>query len=75
MKEMGVDSQYEKDLSPSQSVHTSLGSTQPCIQWVLGVLFLDVKWLVYEGDHVLPSGANVRDVWSCNSILSYCFKA
>jgi hypothetical protein len=30
----------------------ALGSTEPPVEWVLGALFLLVKWRGYEADHL-----------------------
>jgi hypothetical protein len=38
----------------------ALGSTQPCIQWVLGAVSLGVKQLGHEADHSYPSSAEVE---------------
>jgi hypothetical protein len=40
---------------------TSLGPTQPPIQWVQGALSLGVKRPGREADHTPPSSAEVRE--------------
>jgi hypothetical protein len=40
---------------------TSLGPTQPPIQWVPGALFLGVKWPGREDNHSPPYSAEVRE--------------
>jgi hypothetical protein len=40
---------------------TSLGATQPLIQWVPGVLTLEVKRPGHEADHSPPSSAEVKE--------------
>jgi hypothetical protein len=42
----------------------ALGSTQTPIQWVPGFLSPGVKWLVCDADHLPPSCAEVKNVWS-----------
>jgi hypothetical protein len=53
----------------------ALGSTQPPIQWVPGVLSLGVKWQGCEADHLLPSSAEVKNVCRYNSTPPYVFMA
>jgi hypothetical protein len=38
-----------------------LGSTQPPVQWISGILSLGVKWLWREADHSPPSTAEVKE--------------
>jgi hypothetical protein len=40
---------------------TTLGPTQPPIQWVPGVLYLGIKRPGREADHSPPSGAEVKE--------------
>jgi hypothetical protein len=40
---------------------TSLGPTQPPIQWVPEALFLGIKWPGLEADHSPPSSAEVKE--------------
>jgi len=42
----------------------TLGPTQPPIQWIPGALSLGVMQPECEADHLLPSSAMVRNVWS-----------
>jgi hypothetical protein len=51
----------------------ALGSTQPPIQWMLGALFLEVKWLGHEGDHSHPTNAKVKKTWTYTSTPPYVF--
>jgi hypothetical protein len=46
---------------------TALGPNQPLIQWVPGALSLGVKRPGREADHSPPSGAEVKNAWSCIS--------
>jgi hypothetical protein len=39
---------------------TAVGPTQPPIQWVPGVLSLEVKWPGREADHSPPSSAEIK---------------
>jgi len=43
------------------AARTALGPTQPPIQWVLGVLSLEVKQPGREADHSPPSSAEVKE--------------
>jgi hypothetical protein len=52
-----------------------LGTTQPSIQWVLGVLTPGVKRQGCEADSSPPSSAKVRNAWSCTSTPQYVFMA
>jgi hypothetical protein len=47
---------------------TALGSTQPSIQWVPGVLSLGLKLPEREADHSPPSSVEVKNAWSYTSI-------
>jgi hypothetical protein len=47
--------------------NTALGSTQPPIQWVPGVLSLGVKRPGREADHSPPSIVEVKNAWSYTS--------
>jgi hypothetical protein len=49
---------------------TSLGSTQPPIQWVPGV-----KWLRHEAEHLPPASAKVKKMWIYTSTPPYAFMA
>jgi hypothetical protein len=46
-----------------------LGPTQPPFQWVPEAPSLWVKWPACEADHLPPSSAEVKNVWSYTSIL------
>jgi hypothetical protein len=48
------------------------GPTRPPIQWVPGVLPLGVKWPGHEADHLPPSNAKVKNVWSFTSTSPIC---
>jgi hypothetical protein len=57
---------------------TSLGPTQPPIQWVPGALSLGgggLKQLGREADHSPPSSAEVKNSWSYTSTPQYVFMA
>jgi hypothetical protein len=42
---------------------STLGPTQPPIEWVTGDRFLRVKRLGHEADHSPPSSAGIRNTW------------
>jgi hypothetical protein len=50
-----------------------LGPTQPPIEGVSGALSLRVKQLGHEADHLPPSSAEVKNVWSYTSTPQYAF--
>jgi hypothetical protein len=50
---------------------SSLGLTQPPIQWVPGALSLGVKRLRGEADCLPPSSTKVKNVWSYTSTPQY----
>ena len=53
----------------------ALGPTQlPSIKWVLGV-FLGLKRLGSEADHLIPNSMERRNVWSNNATPSCAFIA
>jgi hypothetical protein len=54
---------------------TTLGPTQPPIQWVPGALSLRVKRPGREADHSLLSSAESMNAWSYTSTLQYAFMA
>jgi hypothetical protein len=45
----------------------ALGPTQPTIEWLPVAVFLGVKRLGRESDHLSPSIAKVENVWSYTS--------
>jgi len=53
----------------------ALEPTLPPIQWVPGVLSLEVKRPGRETDHSPPSSAEVNNVWRYNSTPQYAFMA
>jgi len=53
-----------QDMSIIHTYHSSLGPTQPPIQWAAGTLCLKVKYMGHEADHSLPSSAEVKNAWS-----------
>jgi hypothetical protein len=53
----------------------ALGPTQPPIQWVPGALSLGVNQPGREVDHLPPSSAEVKIVWSYTSTSQYAFMA
>jgi hypothetical protein len=53
----------------------ALGSTQPPIQWVPGVLSLGVKRPGRESDHSPPANAEVKKMWIYTSNPPYAFMA
>jgi hypothetical protein len=61
--------------SPSKSSRLALGSTQPSIQWVPGVLSPGVKWPGREADHSPPASAEVKKMWIYTSTAPYAFMA
>jgi hypothetical protein len=54
-------------------VRTSSGAQQSCIQWVHGFHYLGVKWPGREVGHLPPSSAEVKNMWSYTSAISYVF--
>jgi hypothetical protein len=54
---------------------TTLGPTQPPIQWVPGALSLGVKRPVLEADHSPPSSAEIKTAWRYTSTPQYVFMA
>jgi hypothetical protein len=46
---------------------TSLGPTEPPIQWVPGAPSLGVKRTGHEADHSSPYSAEVKNAWSYTS--------
>jgi len=53
-------------------VQNGSGPTQPPIQWVPGVLSLDVKRPGRESGQSYPSSAKVKNAWSYSSIPRIC---
>jgi hypothetical protein len=53
----------------------ALGPTQRPIQWIPRALSLGVKRPGREADHSLPLSAEVKNVWSYNSIPDIIFMA
>jgi hypothetical protein len=51
----------------------ALGPTQPPIQWVPGALYLGLKRPGSEADHLPPSSAGVKNVWSYAPTPQYAF--
>jgi len=52
----------------------AVGSTQPPIQWVLGILSPRVKWPRHEADHSPPSSTKVKNMLRYTSIPPYTFR-
>jgi hypothetical protein len=50
-----------RNLYTSTIYYSGLGPTGPPIQWVLGILFLEVKRPGREADHSPPSTAEVKN--------------
>jgi hypothetical protein len=66
---LGFDSWLEPGISLFTTAYrTTLGSTQPPLQCILGV-----KWPGCEADHSPPSSAEVKNAWSCTSTPQYVF--
>jgi len=42
------------------------------VQWVPGVLSLEVKWPGCEANHMPPSSAEVKNAWSYTSTPPVC---
>lgn len=42
-----------------------MGPIQPAAVWMLGAVFLTVKQLGHDADHLPPFFAKVKNVWSC----------
>jgi hypothetical protein len=51
----------QESLSVLQNVQTDAAATRPPIQWVVGVLSLEVKQPELEADHSIPSCAQVMN--------------
>lgn len=49
----------------------AMASTQTPVWWLLGALYLEVKWPRHEADYSPPSNSKVKNKWSCKSILPY----
>jgi hypothetical protein len=58
---LGFDSRRQLGIFLFAASRTTLGPTQPPIQWVLGVLSLGVKRPGREADHSPPSNAEVKE--------------
>jgi hypothetical protein len=52
---------------------SALGSNQPPIQGVPGVLAPGLKWPGREADHPPPSGAEVKNAWNYTSTVPIHF--
>jgi hypothetical protein len=59
----------------SKSSTPALGSTQPPIQWVPGVLSPGVKQPGREANHSPPASAEVKKMWIYTSTPPYAFMA
>jgi hypothetical protein len=59
----------------STSSRLAVGSTQPPIQWVPGVLSLGVKQPGHEADQSPPKSAKVKKMWIYTSNPPYAFMA
>jgi hypothetical protein len=71
---LGLDSWWGLEILLFTTVlRPALESTQPPIQWVIGALFLGVKWLGCEADNSPPSSAKVKNAWSYTSTSLYVF--
>jgi hypothetical protein len=64
-----------KDFLFSTSSRSTLGSTQPPIQWVLGAISPGVKRTGREADHLTPTNAEVKKTWVYTSTSPYAFIA
>jgi hypothetical protein len=65
---LGFDSRRELGIFLyTTECRTTLGPTQPPIQWVPGALSLEVKRPERESDHSTPSSAEVKNAWSYTS--------
>jgi len=49
----------------SQTPKSTLVSSQPNVQSMLGGMSSGVKWLGREADHSRPSNAEAKNGWSC----------
>ena len=49
----------------------AVGTTQPLVQWIPGVLPLGLKWPVNEADHSPLSSAKAKNAWSYISTSTY----
>jgi len=68
--------QWQGAFSLLHRLQPALSPTQPCIQWVSGVVSPGVKRPGRrEADHSPPSSAEVRKAWSYNSTPPYVFMA
>jgi hypothetical protein len=55
----------KENFSLRHASRSTLGPTEPVIQWVLGALSLDVEWAGREADHSIQLSAKVKDAWRC----------
>jgi len=61
--------------SPPEVSRPALGPTHlPSIKWVRGV-FLGLKWLGSEADHLIPTSTEIRNVWIYTSTPPCAFMA
>jgi hypothetical protein len=65
-------SEQEIFLFPKKS-RLNLVPTQPPVWQVLRTLFIEVKWLECEVDHLYPWVIKVKNEWSYDFTLSYAF--
>jgi hypothetical protein len=69
---MGFEQQRLDIFLSTTASRPVLGPTQPPIQWVPGVLSLGVKRPGRETDHLPPSSAEIKNVWSFTSTPPIC---
>jgi len=64
----GSDLGSSKRFISASNFWPALGPTQPPIRWVSDVFFPGLQWPGSEAGHSPPSGAKVKNEWSCTSI-------
>jgi hypothetical protein len=73
-REVGVPSLIVvKNFHFFMSSRLALGSTQPLIQWIMGVLSPGIKRPRREADHSPPTSAEVKKTWVYTSTPPYAF--
>jgi hypothetical protein len=76
LEDRRFDSRQKQNIFLYSTAPTAVpGLTQPPIQWVSGIIFLQVKRLGREADHSPPTSAEVKKMWIYTPIPTYAFMA